>query len=273
MTQTRYTQAAQLFALDTARHTMTVRHDDGLYRHLSFRAPDTNIYWFDLVTWPGCLAFHGDMGTYVFSRTADMLSFFDTAGDINPGYWGEKVQGNGDSRARGVTDYSPDRAREHVTEAFTAWADEHGWPLAATADLWEEIDRYVLDNIVEDEHEFRSAVEEFYWSGHPDHFRFRDTWDWDLAEFKHAFLYACFAVRHGVNQYRAHKIAEGDPEAVPVFPALATPPVPRTRQQLADASARARSLPQRARPILTRPVSPPSGSARVATVAPKEKYL
>ena len=41
------------FAEDVAEHELTVRRDDGLYRHLRFQKPGTWIYGFDLITWPG----------------------------------------------------------------------------------------------------------------------------------------------------------------------------------------------------------------------------
>lgn len=56
------------FPSDIATHRMTVIKDDGVYRHLRFRRPDTNCYSFDILTWPGYLAYVGDMGDYVFQR-------------------------------------------------------------------------------------------------------------------------------------------------------------------------------------------------------------
>ncbi|HEX8321568.1 hypothetical protein [Longimicrobium sp.] len=218
MTQTRHPLAAKIFVMDTAKHEMTVLHDDGLYRHLTFRRPDTGLYWFDLITWPGSLCFNGDMGTYVFSRVEDMTTFFGRPGqDINPGYWGEKVKA-GDIRA-----YEPDLARQHVIEHFREWADEHGWVLAATRDLWDDICHEILDGEVEeDEGTFRSAVDRFEWQGHADRFRFSDAWEWDLRGFKHHFLWSCFAVQWGVNRYRAALRHDEGPVPVP-----ALPPVPR----------------------------------------------
>ena len=58
---------------DVAKHKMTVRLDNGLYRHLLFRQPDTSNLWFEIVTWPHCLTIHGDMGTWSFSRVEDMF--------------------------------------------------------------------------------------------------------------------------------------------------------------------------------------------------------
>jgi len=69
---------AERFKRDTKDHEMTVLHEDGLYRHLRFRKPAGGYseYWFDLVTWPGVLVIRGDMETFAFSRTEDMLAFF-----------------------------------------------------------------------------------------------------------------------------------------------------------------------------------------------------
>lgn len=64
-------------------HTIVVKHCDGLYRHWQCNAPGTGIDGFDVITWPGYLCYTGDMGTYVFSRTTDMVAFIDKAlGDI-----------------------------------------------------------------------------------------------------------------------------------------------------------------------------------------------
>lgn len=53
-------------------------HEDGIYRHIRFRQPGTMCMHFDLITWPGYLCYTGDMGTYVFTRLADMFEFFRT---------------------------------------------------------------------------------------------------------------------------------------------------------------------------------------------------
>jgi hypothetical protein len=89
-----YPKEEARFIKDTAEHEMTILHNDGLYRHLRFKKPGTRFYWFDLITWPGYLTIAGDMGTFTFERTEDMLTFFRGAGDINPQYWSEKIRPN-----------------------------------------------------------------------------------------------------------------------------------------------------------------------------------
>jgi hypothetical protein len=46
----RMADTAQMFRIDTEGTTLTEVREDGLYRHLKFRRPDTGLYWFDLIT-------------------------------------------------------------------------------------------------------------------------------------------------------------------------------------------------------------------------------
>ncbi|MEI9624991.1 hypothetical protein [Phytobacter diazotrophicus] len=83
------------FMRNTAHHNVIIERDEGVYRHLIFKAPGTNSYRFDIITWPGYLTVTGDMGTWTFSRERDMITQFfpvGTAGGINPGYWSEKFE-------------------------------------------------------------------------------------------------------------------------------------------------------------------------------------
>ncbi|WP_075737482.1 hypothetical protein [Streptomyces acidiscabies] len=111
-----YPEIAARFTRDTTRHQMIVLHDDGFYRHLRFtnRPLGYGEYWFDLITWPGCLTIRGDFGdAYTFSRLPDMFKFFRGKG-INPHYWAEKLSGGRES----VKEYSEDKLRQLVTEYF-----------------------------------------------------------------------------------------------------------------------------------------------------------
>lgn len=72
----RLAEVSEQFKRDVQEHALTILRDDGLYRHLRFKRPGTMTCYFDLVTWPGHLAYVGDMGDYVFTRVEDMLTFF-----------------------------------------------------------------------------------------------------------------------------------------------------------------------------------------------------
>lgn len=199
-----YAESAERFAADTTNHQMTVLRDDGLYRHLRFKAPGTGFYWFDLVTWPGRLAFTGDMDGYVFARVTDMFEFFRTPGgfSINPDYWSEKVDGG---RAR-CKAFSEDRFRKLVTE----YADddaEGDWPGLQAAVQAEILDD--PDGEASYEDGARQMLNRFSYSPNGvREFQFESAWEWDLSDYTWSFLWACQAIVWGIAQYDdAHRAA------------------------------------------------------------------
>lgn len=87
--------------IDTAHHRLEILRDDGVYRHLRMQQPGTSFYYYDIITWPGYLTVTGDMGTWTFSRTRDMFRFFGAwDGQINTGYWSEKLEAGAGCSAR-----------------------------------------------------------------------------------------------------------------------------------------------------------------------------
>lgn len=70
------------FLADVKDHKISIVRDDGVYRHVRFAKPETVCMHFDLITWPGYLAYVGDMGAFTFTRLRDMFEFF--RGDHKP---------------------------------------------------------------------------------------------------------------------------------------------------------------------------------------------
>jgi len=64
------------FLKDIKKHELKIIRDDGVYRHIRLKNPDSYAYNFDLITWPGYLCVTGDMGDWIFSRIEDMFNFF-----------------------------------------------------------------------------------------------------------------------------------------------------------------------------------------------------
>lgn len=236
--------AAERFARDTAGHQMTVLHDDGLYRHLRFKAPDRSSYWFDLVTWPGSLAVRGDVDGFMFTRLPDMFEFF-RGKRINPAYWAQKTEGGRDS----TKSYSEERFCQLVKEYFVDAVQDRSAPRglgkAVREEIlngdeigWEEGARHVLDHfeygasfkascLCGDAAEFTDEVAATLWrSNHirsngavhrssverMEGFRFEDTWEWDLRDYDWQFLWACHAIQWGIGQYDS-KQAGGESDA------------------------------------------------------------
>jgi hypothetical protein len=189
---------AEEFKKQTADHKMTVLHDDGLYRHLRFRTPKHGFYWFDLITWPGTLAFRGDMDGHMFTRVTDMFEFFrDNGQGINPHYWSEKVEGGRDE----TRSFSQEKFKQCVIEQFVEAVRYGNAPRGLGKAVREEI---LDDPETYYEQGAHAAIDSFEYKG----FRFSDWWELDFREFDWQFLWACHAIQWGIAQYDAKRAGE-----------------------------------------------------------------
>ncbi|MFE5333104.1 hypothetical protein ACFRCG_42650 [Embleya sp. NPDC056575] len=186
---------AARFKRETAEHEMTILYDDGLYRHLRFANPRNSEFWWELVTWPGCLAVRGDMdGERIFARQPDMFQLFRSdRGRINPCYWSTKTGGGRLS----CEVYDEAVFRQVVTEHFVD-AVRYG---DAPRGLGRALRRDVLDWDLTDEAEARRLLEGFEFKG----FEFADVWEWSFRGFDPWFLWVCHAIVRGIQMYDLHR--------------------------------------------------------------------
>jgi len=213
-----HTDAAERAREEFAAHEMTVLLDQGLYRHLRFRTPGTFSYSFDLVTWPGHLAVVGDIGDHVFCRLTDMVEFF--AGDarrgtINEHYWAQKLVAPSHMHVR---EWSWERYEKCVAEWLDSACDqlvrhqrgdgkwfmsplriEHGAGRDGAALLRQAVSDQLTGPYAEidDLDSAHRALRDFEHDG----VSISDSWEWDLTEYRFAFLLACWAVSFGVRMY------------------------------------------------------------------------
>ena len=192
-------EIAERFGRDTARHEMSVLHDDGLYRHLRFRNPAESEYWFDLITWPGCLTINGDMDTFTFARTTDMFELFRSRYGINPQYWAEKARA---VPRDGLTRYDESLFRLRVFEAFSDAVRGGYAPPGLAAAIRAEV---LGSSETGSEDGARGVLRDFEHDG----FRFSDVWEWDLCGWSYQYLWCCHAIQWGIGQYDAHRDADG----------------------------------------------------------------
>jgi hypothetical protein len=192
------------FREDTAEHQLTVIKEDGLYRHLRCRKPWSIVYGFDIITWPGYLAYVGDMGDFLFTRAPDMLGFFGSEG-ISPDYWSEKVVAEDRDRVR---EFSVERYRERVEE----WRDEIAGDMADDCDCSEAevaafqsaVDDDLLDRADDlTEEKAHELLSEFSHEG----ITCSDSWEWSLRRFTWHYIWACYAITWAVGQYLEHGAA------------------------------------------------------------------
>ncbi|WP_409311438.1 hypothetical protein [Pectobacterium sp. B1J-3] len=207
------------FINDTRKHVMTIHRDDGIYRHLKFSMPGANSYRFDLVTWPGYLCVTGDMGTWTFSRLADMFEFFTAPHFgrcesflINPGYWAEKFEaGAGHSRRESPCyefdgDHFDKSIKEWLTEYLSNCEDEDDRERA------EDAVREVTGNGFRKESDAIHSIQDAFF---PDDVSTYDlTCDACQQRPSFHYLWICYAIVWGIEHYRNKKVAE---KAIDIF--------------------------------------------------------
>lgn len=200
------TRAAADWAANTTHHTVTVLHDEGLYRHVRYAHRDSDLYMVNVVTWPGHLAVSGDVRGFVFRRTQDMFEFFraEPAGRLNPGYWAEKVI-DGRERCRS---WNQDLFDTRVAEILAAAEATHPgvtekWK-ANTTGFWVSYD-------LSTETAAREAVVDFSWISSMDWstvWRFpNNAFDWaSFQDWDWHYLRSCHAVRATIAAYDAARV-------------------------------------------------------------------
>lgn len=185
------------FLRSVAHHQMTIIRDDGVNRHIKFRQPKTGNMWFELITWPGSLCFSGDMGTYVFSRLEDMFALFRREPTetekvrINPEYWAEKcVAADND----GIKKFTPDSFRHTV------------WHWMEGSSATKEDKQEIIENVISyaDDGPARAMTAAMDYSTTRGYQLF-DFWEADCTEYTFHFLWCCYAIAWGVQQYDAAK--------------------------------------------------------------------
>ncbi|AHH20783.1 putative bacteriophage protein [Nocardia nova SH22a] len=204
-------QSHRVFRAGTSEHVLTIKHDDGLYRHLHCAKPGTGIYSFDIVTWPGHLSIGGDLQGYVFARQPDMFDFFATHTHtfaINPGYWSEKVVSGSEQHPE--RDFCPDVFKATVVEEFMSQRDRF-WP--DSADLFRRIRQDVIEAGGEYAETAHEALRTFEFHSQGRTFYFSDWWELNTTDWSPHFLRACHAIAWGITEYRK---AKANPEAVTV---------------------------------------------------------
>lgn len=210
------------FLIDVKDHQMRVIHESGVHRHLRFSAPGTMCMHFDIITWPGYLCYTGDMGTYVFTRVLDMLTFFrgdrpsDPFRHIDRRYWAQKVEAQ--DKHDGIKEFSEDKWKRAVMDHLIEWIRNHREDTTKEErrSLWEAVIDEVLE-IEGDHHGYRqqAATHDFTHKVNDQlrTFHFEDFFEKTLDEYTGRFTWCCLALRWAINVYDASKeAAKAEPE-------------------------------------------------------------
>lgn len=204
------------FLKDVRNHTMTIDHDDGVYRTLHFGKGTSSVYHFKIITVPGYLIVTGDMGCWVFSRLSDMFEFFrmddrdfnyhpERKLHINPGYWAEKCRAE-DRTGDGIKSFSPELFKAAVKEEF----DQHMEYIGSMGKdeyyegLWDDLESSVISYAHDGQHSAISAAMEFRHG----QFTMQDFYEHRLDEYNYHFIWILYAIVWGISKYDEEKACD-----------------------------------------------------------------
>lgn len=210
------------FLKDVADHQMITLHDDGIYRHIRFKKPGTGCMHFDFVTWPGYLAYSGDMGCYVFCRLTDMFKFFRTDREykkrdgeklaINLSYWSEKLQaGDGSRQSGSAFEFSEEKFTRAVIGDLVQWIRSNATSTTKEErrELWDAVMSGVIDADGDSGgYRKQAAAHDFSHYVNPKvggSFYFQDFFEHDLTKYTNRFIWCCYALAWGIKQYDKEK--------------------------------------------------------------------
>lgn len=229
------TLTKEQFLKDVEQHQLHILHEDGVYRHLRFKKPGTGCMHFDFVTWPGYLAYSGDMGTFVFKRLHDMLEFFrpseraaeDPFRWIDRSYWHEKLEGS--YRGEGAKEFDHERYVQVIKEWRTGkirdemrgYVGHRPYTKEQRRAFWDDVEESLLDDFLDTgEHACMQRAYDFRHNVYVGHrydntfglktgpvFQLEDFWEHNFHKWTDRFEWCCFALRWGVMTYDKAKAA------------------------------------------------------------------
>lgn len=185
------------FLEDVKNHSIEVISDDGVNRHIKFSNNGCSNLWFELVTWKGCLAINGDMGSYMFSRIDDMFNFFRTDDiEVNSGYWGEKCTSE-DIHTK-IREFDVDKFKDNVKDYVRNHLN-----LEEDAEVTEEMeDDLELFELLHAQDEWDCVGAMRNYSGK---LEFDDFWEMNYMTKSYHFIWCLYAITWGISQYDAKK--------------------------------------------------------------------
>jgi hypothetical protein len=192
------------FLKDVASHQLTVNLDQGVFRDLTIARPNSISMHYNITTRPGYLVVTGDMGSFVFTRLNDMFEFFrsDDGYDINPGYWGEKLEAV-DSRG-GAEEFSVGTVTqilmEHLNDHLEGLDSGHSPAEEAETEEAKEAIQNLIGLAESDQHDFYSKLREWNpkYDGGVD---MECWWEWDFKDYTYHYIWCCYAIVHAIKLY------------------------------------------------------------------------
>jgi len=190
-------------------HTIEVRllqeTEHGRYLHLRCSNNGSSNQMFNVLAVPGRLMYFGDMGSYVFERTNDMIAWFgaDDGRDPDFRYLAEKViaQDKSDGLKQKSVALFQQALESYLGDAEQDLHKEIKEEIERLTDLWEErgheaafyeaCNFSICSTKKVGPFEVMDSIR----------FTFNDLWDFSFDEYTGRFLWACHALRWAIRRY------------------------------------------------------------------------
>lgn len=204
------------FLDDVKDHKLEIVSDIQGVRFLKFKRPNEYYYHFEISTWENHLCISGDMGCYVFKRTADMFNFFrmdesdfnynkEKKLQINSGYWYEKLISQ--DKDNPATKFSTEIFQNRIKEILDEYCEENDMDDDFKQSCLQEMEEEFLYCDVE--HEAREGIEKFSsWDENIEEFaQFlkTDFWEEDFEDYSFHFIWCLYAIVWGIKLYDEYK--------------------------------------------------------------------
>ena len=186
------------FLNDVKNHELTIRQNNGVYRHLTFANPNDCDKYFNITTFPNYLVITGDMGALVFSRLYDMFNFFRSDDlKINPDYWAEKIQSTSwDARIESYSEFDLEQAKKNAQEYLNTYLEDNDdLSEEDRASLLEDFELEILRS--EDEYEIVEAISNFNFKD----FEFDEFRMDDCSVYTYSYIWLCYAIAWGIKKF------------------------------------------------------------------------
>ena len=177
-------------------HVLEIRKDEGVYRHIVMGIPGSGNMRYEIVTYPGCLCYSGDMGSYTFSRIDDMFRFFRQTDElkINTGYWHEKMDAEDRFSKSKVfdNDIFKQTLKQLLDDHFECESDDSN-----KAAIWADIESDILGSLDDGEVYARQQMDDFSSHG----FDFQGCCHVSCDDYTYKFIWCLYAIVHAIMEY------------------------------------------------------------------------
>jgi hypothetical protein len=127
-----------------------------------------------------------------------MFKFFRANGslDINPSYWGEKLQSIGTNA--GYTEFDPDAFKDAVMDYYSNWLDWCDANDDEKKELFDSIQLSILSRLDEGKDIAYAAISDFE---NTQGFSFGDFYACDYDTYTPLYIWSLYAIVWGINEY------------------------------------------------------------------------